>query len=100
MFLQHSDEFEPGEMGGHVQYTDRIYIALNHLKKAGIPENNLGDFVSEGDMIKVFKRNRVFFYNIIQADRAGFINNSEAFTGYELQVNLNEKYMTERVVPL
>lgn len=96
LWLDWKDDPEPGAEGFGHTWENTIYVALTHLLKAGAPLDDQNDYVSEGDMIFVFNGNKEFYYDVISVERAGWINDSSQFTGYNLTVKRNRQFYPER----
>ena len=96
MHLDFTTNFETTDIGGVDLFENKIYVSLTHLLKAGVPQDETRDYIGEGDLFEIFKKGRNLFYDIIQVDRVGFINDTDEFTGYEVQVKRNLKYVPER----
>lgn len=76
-----------------------LSVALNHLLGAGVPADQQGDYVSEADTIGINTKGAYTEYDIIKAVKGGWVNSSEAFTGYTLTCVRREKYAPERKHP-
>lgn len=97
MFLEYDDDETPNESGYHDQLTNKIYIAVNHFIKAGVPKDHNGDFCSPEDRIRVHYLGDQVEYFVTNVDRVGWINDTDKYTGLELTVNRNTKFVPERM---
>ena len=79
-----------------LNYINRIYVAVNHLLKALVSRDANNELVAEGDVIKIHSRGEWREYDIIQVSRTGWINDTDKFTGYELDVVRRDKYTPDR----
>lgn len=98
MFLDYHDAPNESPEGFHTNFENKIYIALNHLLKAGVASDLDNEYISEGDMIFVFDGKREFYYDVLNVDRTGWINDTSQFTGYELDVKRNGTFAPERKI--
>lgn len=92
-FTDHSNE---SEMGTDHTWESKIYVSVNHLIAAGVPKNKDGDHIDEGDAIRIHYKGDAKEYFVLQSDRTGWVNDSDQFTGYDLDVKRNDKYKPER----
>lgn len=74
------------------------FIALEHLKRFNVPLDHSGDYVNIGDVIGIFDRcgHETTYYDVINTNREGRINATDAFTGYSLSLTRKQKYVPER----
>lgn len=74
------------------------YLALNHLIAAGVPQDQDMDYVSAGDVIEIHNKcgHQKLTYDIIEADRDGWINSTDQFTQYRCVLKRRQKYEPER----
>lgn len=93
-----SDNENPQGRGEEIDATG--YVTLNHLKAAGVPVDPGGEYVAVGDVLAVHTGcgGETFFYDIIQTNREGWINSTDKFTGYSLELKRRNKYVPERKV--
>lgn len=96
MFMDWQEDMEVTEAGQHQEFRNRIYVAVNHLLKALVPRDANNELVAEGDVIKIHSRGEWREYDIIQVSRTGWINDTDKFTGYELDVVRRDKYTPDR----
>lgn len=96
MFLGYSEDESATEDGFENNITDTIYVALNHLIKAGVPQDARGDYMAPGDVIRIHYKGNALEYDITSADKTGWVNDSDKFTGYDCDVARRGKYMPER----
>jgi len=84
---------------GREDYLDATgWITVNHLIAAGVPKDYDGEYVSPGDTIAVHTKcggERVE-YDIIQTNREGWIDSSDKFTQYSLELKRRDKYIPNR----
>ena len=97
-FIDPTTEMETTEQGGHQVWNKRVYIAINHLIRAGVPQDASNDYVAEGDVIAIHTKTGEPDYtlDVIQVERVDWINDSDKFAGYELEVARRDKYHPER----
>lgn len=96
LVTEKTDDADPTEFGTEHSYGSSIYVALNHLIKAQVTPDLSGDYVSEGDVIGINVRGEYFEFDIINADRDGWINDSDKFVGYNLECKRRDKYVSQR----
>lgn len=96
MFMDYQEDMEVSEAGEHQEWRNRLYVDLNHLIKALVPRDANNEFIAEGDVIKIHARGEWREYDILQVSRTGWINDSDKFTGYELDVARRDKFLPER----
>jgi hypothetical protein len=96
LFLEYRDDFVPSAEGSVNENSNQIFVALNHIIAAGVKPDSMGDYVVEGDLIKIFFRGKEIVYHVIQMEREAHFNNSDNFTGYTLDCKRSSKYAPER----
>lgn len=89
---------DASEFGRDITQSSRAYLALLHLIQAGAPLDQSNDYVETGDILAIHNRcgHEVEIYDIIQVVRAGWVNSSDQFTGYDLELKRRDKYVPER----
>lgn len=90
--------YDVGDLGGIDIFENKLYVAMAHLLKAGVTADEKGDYIDEGDLIQIHKKDgdKSVFYDIIKAQRVGYMNDTSEWTGYDLDVRRNWKYGAER----
>lgn len=89
---------DASEMGRDETQSSRAYIALLHLIEAGVTRDESKDYVDTGDILSIHSRcgHETQVYDIVQVTRSGWVNASDKFTGYDLEVKRRLKYVPER----
>lgn len=95
-FSDYSDSTDSDEAGRDAYLDVNVYIALNHLIKAQVPRDAEGEYVTEGDVVGFHWRGEYVEVDVIAANRDGWVNDSDQFTGYTLTCKRRDKYVTER----
>lgn len=96
LYLDWQDDFLSGSQGSEKNFSNKIYVSLNHLLAANVPISADKEYIEEGDIIELHHRGDKVIYDIIQVDREGYVNNSDKFVGYTLDVKRNSKFVPER----
>jgi hypothetical protein len=96
IFLEYRDDFVISPEGSVNENTNQIFVALNHVISAGVKPDAIGDYITEGDLIKIHFRGKEIIYHVIQMERESHFNNSDNFTGYSLDCKRSSKYAPER----
>jgi hypothetical protein len=88
----------PTEEGEELEIDAQAYLAVNHLVSNGVIKDNDKEYVAPGDILAIHDKcgHETFFYDILQTNRTGWINSSDKFTGYNLDLKRRDKYVPER----
>ena len=97
-FTEIADTHEASELGETDVFTNVAFVSWNLLEQAGVPLDDIGDHISEGDLIELFYKGARLIYDIKQVDRAGYHNNTQYWTGYNLTLDRNSKYYPDRKI--
>lgn len=86
------------EIGDDIEIDATAYISINHLMEAGVPLDQDSDYVSAGDILEIHNKcgHQKLTYDIVQADRDGWINSTDRFTQYKCLLKRRQKYEPER----
>lgn len=86
------------EFGDDSEIDASAYISRNHLISAGVPPDHDLDYVNAGDILVIHNKcgHQKLYYDIVQSDRDGWINSTDQFTQYKLQLKRRQKYDPER----
>lgn len=97
MFFDYLDTPEVGAGGLLETIQARGYISVTHLLGASVPTDARGDYLAEGDIVAFHTgSSQKIIYDIIDVTRTGWINDSSAFTGYDLTLKRSSKYLPDR----
>lgn len=91
-----STPIDVDESGFEQQYEATIFISREHLNKAGVPKDADGEQIRPGDLFECWFRGDRIFWSIIGTDRAGFVNDSDYWTMYNITASRTTKYVPER----
>lgn len=88
----------PSEFGRDDEVDATAYISLNHLISAGVPSDENKEYVEPGDILSVHDKcgRETQFYDIIQTNRDGWVDSSDQYTGYNLELKRRAKYVPNR----
>jgi hypothetical protein len=98
MFFDYNDTPFVTPEGLYSEVTSRGHITREHLVKANVMPDHLGDFISEGDVLQVHNSPEfgTIAYDIIQTTREGWVNDTGWFTGYSFSLKRSTKFIPER----
>lgn len=87
-----------GDLGREDDIDALGYLTLGHLVAAGVPTDSDDEYVGPGDVLSVHSKcgRENFQYDILQANRDGWVDSSDQFTGYALELKRRDKYLPER----
>lgn len=92
------------EFGDDITQSFTVYMSVKILEEAGIERHSNEerphdkDHVSVGDVVETFRGVEVNFYDVINVGRTGFVNDTEKFSLYRVEMRRREKYFPERKV--
>lgn len=97
-WFDYNSTANPSEFGRDDEIDATAFLALNHLIGAGVPPDENKDYVEPGDIISIHDScgHEIQVYDILQTNRMGWVNSSDRFTGYELELKRRSKYVPER----
>ena len=86
------------EHGRDEEIDATAYVAVHHLVASGVILDPDLEYVSVGDVLAIHDKcgHGRFDYDILQTNRVGWVNNSDKFTGYNLDLKRRDKYVPER----
>ena len=86
------------EHGRDEEIDARAYLTTVHLEAAGVIVDPDGERVTVGDVISIHDKcgHGRYDYDILQTNREGWVNNSDKFVGYVLNLKRRDKYVPER----
>ena len=96
LYLDYVNSAAASSMGLEFEKGNKIYVALAHLLKAQVEPDCKGGLIAEGDTIGLHYRGEYIEYDILQANPTGWVNDSDKFTGYNLDVKRSGKFTPER----
>jgi hypothetical protein len=73
-----------------------LWISREHLDTAVVPIDRIGEQVRAGDFVKVWVGGDEIYYDIVEATRDGYVNDSDKWTQYECTLKKRLKYEAER----
>ena len=83
--------------GMNFENTATAFISLDHLIAAGVGQDQVGDYLSEGDVIQINQGEwNNTYWDIINTNKTGFANDSHQFVGYDLQLKRNTNFDPSR----
>ena len=87
-----------GSLGREDEIDAIGYLTVGHLLAAGVPKDSDGEFVGPGDVLSIHSKcgHEEFQYDILQTNRDGWVDSSDQFTGYQLELKRRDKYLPER----
>ena len=98
-FFDYDENPQSGENGFYYEVDAKGYVCLQHLIDAGIERDPTGDYIAEGDIIEVHKGTwNAIAYDVINTTKAGWVNTSHQFTGYNLALKVNSRFKPERQI--
>jgi len=86
------------DLGLGIEYDVEFYVTINHLLAANVPTDDENQFMNEGDIFEVFRNKAEWFFEVVKATRAGYINNSSEFTGYNLFMKRRTRFIPQREI--
>lgn len=77
--------------------TDTLFtVARDHLDKKAVPHDVFGFQIRAGDVIQNHSIGDVIFYDILNVNRRGWVNNSDQWTFLECELKRRDKFSPER----
>lgn len=84
LFEEPAITFDITLLGGEQVADAILWFSRADLDKNKVPKDSTGDHVKSGDIVQLFSKNKdvTTWYQIINANRTGFINDSKTWTQY------------------
>ena len=96
-FREKPNMFSDASEGGIEERVETVMtFSRKILEKAGVFYDNKKDLVAPGDFVQIFVRGVVDFFDIISAERDGYVNNTDYWTQYLCETARRTKYLPER----
>jgi hypothetical protein len=96
-FFQYNDTPFVTPEGTFFETTAQGHITYTHLELAGVPTDQFGERVSEGDVICYHPSDYGnIYYDIIQTTKDGWVNDSGYYAGYTFSLKRSTKFVPER----
>jgi hypothetical protein len=86
------------EHGRDQEIDATAYITVTHLVAASVPLDPDKEYVAAGDTLAIHTDcgNERIEYDIIQINRDGWVDSSDVFVGYSIELKRRDKYVPER----
>jgi len=96
-FFQYNDTPFVTPEGSYFETTAQGHICFQHLEAAGVLPDDLGERVSEGDVICYHPSDYGnIYYDIIQTTKDGWVNDTGYYAGYTFSLKRSTKFVPER----
>lgn len=82
--------------GLNPEFDATLHIARKHLDQSNVPFDVYGSQVAAGDVIMMFEKGDVQYYDILRVSRAGFVNNTDDWTSVECELKRRDKFTPNR----
>jgi len=97
-FEEYTQTANPTDHGLEYVYDGRMWFGRKVLELAKVPEDFHGDRVQVGNIVQIFRRGRYIYLEIKNAERKGWINDSQEFTQYVCDVIRTDTFTPERKI--
>jgi hypothetical protein len=77
-------------------FSGRAWFSRKDLELAKVAKDYKGNHVKEGDTFELFHKGNRIFYEIINVDREGIVNDSDVFTQYTVDFVRRQHFIPER----
>lgn len=82
--------------GKDTEFDAKVTISREHLDKSGVPKDIDGQMVREGDILLINELGDAYYFDLLNVERKGYVNQSDQWLFLDLTCKRREKYVPER----
>lgn len=87
---------EASELGLDIYSEGRFYFVRKDLENNKVPPDDLGNHVSPGDIVQIFRKGKFWYFDLKNIERTGWANDSQVWTHYVCDMIRREDFNPER----